>query len=68
MMAVPVKSTAATFELSAAIPLFETHVTGFIPYDVAADGRFLLNTVKEDAAANRSPITIVLNWTSGLKK
>jgi len=68
MMAVPVKSTATTFELGAAIPLFETHVTGFFPYDVAADGRFLLNTVKEDAAANTSPITIVLNWTSGLKK
>jgi hypothetical protein len=68
MMAVPVKSTATTFELGAAIPLFETHVTGFFPYDVAADGRFLLNTVKEDAAANTSPITVVLNWTSGLKK
>jgi eukaryotic-like serine/threonine-protein kinase len=68
MMAVPVKSTATTFELGAAVPLFETHVTGFFPYDVAADGRFLLNTVKEDAAASASPITVVLNWTSGLKK
>jgi eukaryotic-like serine/threonine-protein kinase len=68
LMAVPIKSTATTFELGAAIPLFETHVTGFFPYDVAADGRFLLNTVKEDAAASASPITVVLNWTSGLKK
>jgi hypothetical protein len=68
MMAVPVKSTATTFEPGMAIPLFETHVTSFVPYDVAPDGRFLLNTVKEDAAANPSPITLVLNWTAGLKK
>jgi eukaryotic-like serine/threonine-protein kinase len=68
MMAVPVKSSATTFEPGVAIPLFETHVTSFVPYDVAADGRFLVNTVKEDAAANTSPITVVLNWTTGLKK
>jgi serine/threonine protein kinase len=68
MMAVAVKSTATTFELGSAIPLFETHVTGFFPYDVAPDGRFLLNTVMQDAAAVTSPITVVLNWTAGLKK
>lgn len=32
------------------------------------DGRFLLNTVKEDPAANTSPIKVVLNWAAGLKK
>jgi Tol biopolymer transport system component/predicted Ser/Thr protein kinase len=68
MMAVPIKSTATTFEPGIAIPLFETHVTGFMPYDVAPDGRFLINTVMENAAANTSPITVVLNWTAGLKK
>jgi hypothetical protein len=68
MMAVPVKSTATTFEPGVAIPLFETHVTGFFPYDVAPDGRFLLNTVAQDAATNTSPITVVLNWTTALKK
>ena len=68
MMAVPIKSTATTFEPGIAIPLFETHVTGFTPYDVAPDGRFLINTVMENAAANTSPITVVLNWTTGLKK
>lgn len=68
MMAVPVKSTASTFEPGVAIALFETHVTGFFPYDVAPDGRFLLNTVKEDLAANTAPITVVLNWAAGLKK
>ena len=68
MMAVPVKSTATTFEPGVAVSLFETHATGFIPYDVAPDGRFLINTVTDDAAASASPITVVLNWTAGLKK
>ena len=65
---VPVKSTAATFEPGLPVPLFDTHGTGFAPYDVAPDGRFLLNTIIEDASANTSPITVVLNWTAGLKK
>jgi len=34
-------------------------------YDVAADGRFLINHSLEDAA---SPITVILNWTAALKK
>ena len=68
MMAVPVKSTATTFEPGIAAPLFETHTRGYNPYDVAADGRFLINTVTEDTAADSVPITVVLNWTAGLKK
>jgi serine/threonine protein kinase len=66
MMAVPVKSTATTFEPGLAIPLFDTHPIGFTPYDVAPDGRFLINTALESADA--STITVVLNWTAGLKK
>ena len=34
MMAVPVKTTAATFEPGVPVPLFETNVSGFFPYDV----------------------------------
>ena len=34
-------------------------------YDVAADGRFLINTVLEDAAA---PITLLMNWNPEAKK
>jgi len=41
---------------------------GFSPYDVAPDGRFLINTVTEDAAANTAPITLVLNWTAAFKR
>jgi hypothetical protein len=68
MMAVPVKSTATTFEAGVAVPLFDTHTRGYTPYDVAADGRFLINTAMGDASANSSPITVVLNWTAELKK
>jgi hypothetical protein len=67
MMAVPVKSTATTFEPGSAVALFETHTRGYVPYDVAADGRFLINTVTE-GVADSSPITVVLNWTAGLRK
>jgi len=47
MMAVPVKSTAATFAPGAAVALFQTDTRGFFPYDVAADGRFLIGTGTE---------------------
>ena len=35
-------------------------------YAVAPDGRFLMNIAADEAVA--SPITVVLNWTAGLKK
>jgi hypothetical protein len=34
-------------------------------YDVAHDGRFLINTVLDDAAA---PITLLQNWTPALQR
>ena len=39
-MAVPVK-LGPSFEPGVAVPLFETRVVGFFPYDVSPDGRFL---------------------------
>ena len=36
-------------------------------YDVAADGRFLVNTLT-DSATMRSPMTVVLNWQEELKR
>jgi len=68
MMAVPVKSTAATFAPGAAVTLFQTDTRGFFPYDVAADGRFLIDTGTERGTADSSPITVVLNWTAGSQK
>jgi Tol biopolymer transport system component len=35
-------------------------------FAVAADGRFLVNAIAEEAGA--SPITVVVNWTAGLKR
>ena len=67
MMAVPVKIGPA-FEPGVAVPLFDTNVTGVIPYDVGADGRFLINTISEAASPTASPVTIVLNWQAGLRR
>jgi hypothetical protein len=66
-MAVPVKP-GPPFEPGIAIPLFETSTTGFFPYDVSPDGRFLLNVPAGTEALRLSPITIVLNWQAGLKR
>jgi dipeptidyl aminopeptidase/acylaminoacyl peptidase len=66
MMAVPIKS-GASFEPGAPVPLFDTRVTGFMPYDVAPDGRFLINTMPADATS-RSSITVVVNWFASLEK
>jgi len=67
LMAVPLK-IAPTFEPGVAIPLFDTRTIGFIPYDVSADGRFLVNTVSDVAASTSAPVTIVLNWQAGLNR
>jgi hypothetical protein len=66
-MAVPVK-TGESFEPGVAVPLFDTNIIGFFPYDLSVDGRFLLNTVADVAPATSSPVTIVLNWQAGLRR
>jgi Tol biopolymer transport system component len=68
LMALAVKSTATTFEPGLPVALFQTHTAGFSPYDVGPDGRFLVNTLPEDTSEVGLPITMVLNWTAGLKK
>jgi Tol biopolymer transport system component len=65
LMAVPV-TTGPTFTPDVGVPLFDTRVVGFFPYDVAPDGRFLLNVMSDAAAAVVAPVTIVLNWQAGL--
>ena len=66
MMAVPIKG-GPTFEPGVPTPLFNTRVTGFMPFDVAPDGRFLINTMPADATS-RSSITVVINWFASLGK
>ena len=62
-------------EIGVAVPLFEVHMlngaataSGFRPqYDVTHDGqRFLINIPLDEDAP--SPIAVVLNWTTDLKK
>ena len=68
MMAVDVKdSTGAKFEAGVPKALFDTHleVAFGSGYDVSKDGRFLLPTQQGLTAS--SPITVVVNWTAGLK-
>jgi hypothetical protein len=52
------------------IALFQTRVSGYTApnrYDVSIDGqRFLVNSPVEEAS--KTPITVVLNWTSTIKK
>jgi eukaryotic-like serine/threonine-protein kinase len=70
LMAVPITAVAATFQAGAPTPLFAVPMVGAgtnvdfgRQYDVARDGRFLINTVVN---APSPPITIVQNWTAGL--
>ena len=80
LMAVPIRvaSDRRAVDAGAPVALFPTRLAsgasvtaaGFgamAQYAVAPDGRFLMN-VSVDEAAPAPPITIVLNWTAGLKK
>jgi Tol biopolymer transport system component len=70
LMVAAVNGKGASFEVGAVRSLFETRaMTGLrYPYDVSADGqRFLINTLR-DQTTTFAPITVVLNWTAGLKK
>jgi len=72
MMGVPITVSGATLEPGAPIVLFPTRILGGgvdrglgPQYDVAPDGRFLINTVLDDAA---TPITLLMNWNPEVKK
>jgi Tol biopolymer transport system component len=73
LMTVPVTSGPGRFDLGRAMPLFRTRlvptgsqIAGWSAmYDVTADGqRFLLNGPPADPGP---PITVVLNWSAGVK-
>jgi hypothetical protein len=72
LMAAPIAAGNATIEPGTPVALFQTRIYGGgtdpnvgIQYDVTADGRFLINTVLEDAGA---PITLLQNWAPGTTK
>jgi serine/threonine protein kinase/Tol biopolymer transport system component len=68
LMAAAVGGKGGSFEVGAVKTVFQTSVSGARwQYDVTADGqRFLMNTALEQKAS--APLTVVLNWTAGLKK
>lgn len=70
LMTVTVAVSGSTFEAGTAKVLFPTNTrsAGIFPksqYAVGRDGRFLINTVLDDAA---SPITLLMNWNPAAKK
>jgi Tol biopolymer transport system component len=72
MMAAPITVTGATFAPGAPIVLFPTRIVGggedaaqARQYDVAPNGRFLINTELDTVAA---PITLLQNWNPEAKK
>ncbi len=73
MMAAPFTVTGTALEPGAPVVLFPTRIYGGgveqigqgRQYDVAPDGRFLINAVMDSAAA---PITLIQNWQPDAKK
>ncbi|HUQ94502.1 MAG TPA: hypothetical protein VM120_22660, partial [Bryobacteraceae bacterium] len=68
LMAISVTTKGASFELGTSAALFQTRIwgggtnaTNGLQYDVAPDGKFLINITTEDAVV--SSITVLLNWT-----
>jgi Tol biopolymer transport system component len=68
LMDVPVNAEANEFQAGTPRSLIDLHAPGAgYSYDVAANGhRFLVNTLVEATAL--PPITLVVNWTGGLRK
>jgi Tol biopolymer transport system component len=72
MMAVPITVTGATVAPGPPVVLFPTHIVGggedtaqARQYDVAPNGRFLINTELDSAAV---PITLLQNWNPEARK
>jgi len=65
LMGVPVRS-GTTFEPGVPKRLFKVRVAGYAPYDVAPDGRFLVNAMPDAPA--RSALVVMVDWQSRLRK
>jgi eukaryotic-like serine/threonine-protein kinase len=69
IMVAEVNGGGATLQVGSVRPLFEVRqaVTGGFVYDVTGDGqRLLINAALEQKAS--SPITLVQNWSAGIKR
>jgi len=67
LMAAKVRQNGPSLEIDPPMRLFRARTESFLPsYDVSADGqRFLV--VSSSVQKQPSPITVVVNWDSGLK-
>jgi Tol biopolymer transport system component len=68
LMAAEVSGRTETLEILGVRPLFQTRATGpGYQYDVSADGqRFLINTEVDQKVS--TPLTLVQNWTEGVRR
>ena len=69
LMAAEVNTSSTSFAVTSVRPLFDSHakVGATNKFDVSADGqRFLINMSVGSTAPQ--PITLVVNWTAGLKR
>ena len=64
-MAAEVKGPS-TFELGMTKELFDTRAANASSYTVTPDGEHFLVTVPAEDAS--FPVTVVVNWTTGLKR
>jgi hypothetical protein len=72
MVAAPITVVGATLESGAPVMLFPTRVLGGgvdaqqgRQYDVARDGRFLINT---ELPGDAAPITLIQHWNPEVKR
>ncbi len=73
LMAVSIKSTGSSLEAGVPKALFKAPLLLGVgltrDYDVAADGRFLINVTNPASAESAStPISVILNWSAGLRR
>jgi serine/threonine protein kinase len=69
MTAAEVNGVGAKFEAGTPQPLFQTRLANNADsrlFDVSKEGRFLIPTAALQGAS--APVTVVVNWTAGLKK
>jgi WD40-like Beta Propeller Repeat len=74
LIAASIAAKGATLEVGTPVALFQTRIVGGganllggrQEYDVAPDGRFLINVATETASA--APITLLMNWNPDAKK
>jgi len=68
MVAEVMTASGNRFEFSAPKALFDSRISGtpWDRFDVSKDGRFLMTVPVKQGAS--TPITMIVNWTAGLKK